>query len=524
MSAPLLAMTNMSVALHSATRSVDILSGITLTLDRGERLGIVGPSGSGKSMTALAVMGLLPETMRASGTLCFEGENLIPLPEAKLCRLRGRRMAMIFQEPMTALNPAKSIGAQIAEGRRLHLGESRSDAEREARRLMDRVGLPAPRFDLDLYPHQLSGGQRQRVMIAMAIACAPDLLIADEPTTALDVTVQAQILTLLDELIDETGMAMMLISHDLGVVSRMTQRIAVMEQGRIVKAGATKAVMRELSKPQTDGLSPSGHFATKPILQVKNLVRDYPLPRTSLFARQQKIRALHGINLEIAQGESLGIVGESGSGKSTLARAIMGLEKPQAGQVLIAGQDIHALSRQGLRQARQGFQAIFQDPYGSLDPRHKVGRILAEPVASLQPQTSAAERVARIEDVLEAVGLPKEAAQKYPHEFSGGQRQRIAIARALITRPALIIADEPVSALDASIQAQVLALMLDLRKKFGLSYLFISHDLGVVRAVTDHVAVLYQGRIVEQGPTAQVFDHPQHAYTKTLINAVLKPV
>lgn len=523
MTGPLLQMVDMSVASFSNSNHVNILYDITLTLGHGERLGIVGQSGSGKSMTALAIMGLLPETMRASGGLYIEGQNLIAMPEAKLCRLRGRRMAMIFQEPMTALNPVQCIGTQIAEGRRLHLGENRADAEQAARRLLDRVGLPAPRFSLDLYPHQLSGGQRQRVMLAMAIACSPELLIADEPTTALDVTVQAQILALLDELIDETGMALLLISHDLGVVSRMTQRIAVMHEGRIVNSGETKTVIRGLAKPPMDSLPSSRGQKGEPLLQVKNLVRDYPLRRTSLFAGRQQVRALHGISLELAEGESLGIVGESGSGKSTLARAIMGLEKPQTGQVLIAGQDIHALSGNGLRKARKTFQSIFQDPYGSLDPRHKVGRIIAEPVVSLEPETSAAERDSRTEAVLEAVGLPKEAAQKYPHEFSGGQRQRIAIARALITRPALIIADEPVSALDASIQAQVLELMLDLREKFGLSYLFISHDLGVVRAVTDRVAVLYQGRIVEEGPTSQVFDHPQHAYTKALIDAVLEP-
>ncbi len=522
MTKPLLEMVDMSVVLNDRT---EIVSGITLAINQGERFGLIGQSGSGKSMTALATMGLLPEGMQITGAINFAGENLTALSESALCQLRGRRMTMIFQEPMTALNPVKTIGAQIAEGRRLHLKENRTDAERQARRLLDRVGLPAPRFGLDLYPHQLSGGQRQRVMIAMAIACEPNLLIADEPTTALDVTVQAQILALLDELIDETGMALMLISHDLGVISRMTPRVAIMHDGRIIDTGETRTIVQRLAHSRSRPTTPPAHQLTsdaKPLLRVENVVRDYRMPRRSLFSAPQNLRALHGISLEIAEGESLGIVGESGSGKSTLARAIMGLERPQAGKILIDGQDIFALDRRAMREARKSFQAIFQDPYASLDPRHTVRRIIAEPIVSLEPETSAENRDARVAEMLEAVGLPKEAAEKYPYEFSGGQRQRIAIARALITRPALIVADEPVSALDASIQMQVLDLMLDLRQQFGLSYLFISHDLNVVRSVTDRVAVLYQGRIVEEGPTAEVFDHPQHAYTKALIDAVPK--
>jgi peptide/nickel transport system ATP-binding protein len=432
---------------------------------------------------------------------------------------------------MTALDPLKTIGSQVAETVLTHTRSSRSEALAIARETLDRVGLPAASFPLDRYPHELSGGQRQRVVIAMAIALRPRLLIADEPTTALDVTTQAQILTLLQRLVDEDGMGMMFITHDLAVVAGLADRVAIMRQGRIVETGETGAVFRELRHPYTRALfeasshvprrepPPQPEAGVSPVLAVENLVRDYRLPRRSPFRPVAYFRAVDDVSLTIGRGENVGLVGESGSGKSTLARAIMALDPLQGGAVVLDGETLNAVAGASPR-ARRKMQVVFQDPYGSFDPRHRVARLVTEPFHLLGPDApSGAERQQRIAEALETVGLTAADADKYPHEFSGGQRQRIAIARALIIRPALIILDEAVSALDVSIRAQILDLLAELSGRLKLSYLFISHDLHVVRAITDRVLVMKSGKIVESGATDEVFRNPRDPYTRELIAA-----
>jgi len=507
---------------------IQILNDIDLAVDAGEILGVIGESGSGKSMTALAIMQLLPRGAAATGSIRLAGEELLNRPEAQMCALRGRQVGMVFQEPMTALNPVKTIGEQVAETVLVHGMAGRAEAMRIARETLDRVELPASRFPLDRYPHELSGGQRQRVVIAMAIALRPQLLIADEPTTALDVTTQAQILKLLSRLVDEDRMAMMLITHDLAVVAGNADRIAIMRRGEVLEAGETLDVFRNLRHPYSRALfAASSHLPPRhpprvapgdaPVLRVDGVVRDYRLPRRSLFQAPKPFRAVNGVSFRIDRGENVGLVGESGSGKSTLARAIMALEPVQAGSIVLAGEDI---ARGASAAARRQMQVVFQDPYGSFNPRHRVDRLVAEPFHLLGNAAPAgAERARRVAEALEDVGLKAADADKYIHEFSGGQRQRIAIARALIISPALIILDEAVSALDVSIRAQILDLLADLSGRLQLSYLFISHDLSVVRAITDRVLVMRGGQIVEAGETEAVFRNPQHPYTQELIAA-----
>jgi len=517
--------------LHLAIGGTPILKGIGLSVDRGEILGIIGESGSGKSMTALAVMQLLPEGASASGSIVLDGTELIGRHDREMCAIRGRDVGMVFQEPMTALNPLKTIGEQVAETVLTHTAVTPAEAARIARETLDRVGLTADRFPLGRYPHELSGGQRQRVVIAMAIALRPKLLIADEPTTALDVTTQAQILTLLKRLVDEDGMGMIFITHDLAVVAGLADRVAIMRHGELLDTGTTRTVFRELRHPYTRALfEASSHVPSReppppstpgapPVLSVESVVRDYRLPRRSLFRPPAHFRAVDGVSLSIGRGENVGLVGESGSGKSTLARAIMALDPLQGGTVVLDGETLNAAAGASPK-ARRKMQVVFQDPYGSFDPRHRVGRLITEPFHLLGRDAPAgAERQKRIAEALETVGLSAGDAEKYPHEFSGGQRQRIAIARALIIRPALIILDEAVSALDVSIRSQILDLLADLSGRLQVSYLFISHDLHVVRAVTDRVLVMRGGRIVETGPTEEVFRHPRHAYTQELLAA-----
>ncbi len=517
----LLSVRNLSLSIHGTP----ILRDVSLDIAPGEVFGVIGESGSGKSMTAFSVMGLLPVGAAATGKVMLDGEDLLAKSERQMCAIRGREIGMVFQEPMTALNPVQTIGDQVAETALIHGSGSRAEARATARAMLDRVGLPADRFPLDRYPHELSGGQRQRVVIAMAIALRPKLLIADEPTTALDVTTQAQIIALLRSLVGEFGMGLMLITHDLGLVAGTADRIAIMRQGEIVEAGATTEIFAAMTHPYTRALfAASAHvpdragdaIADVPVLEVDNVIRDYPLPRESLLARPGRFRAVDGVSFTLRRGENLGLVGESGCGKSTLTRAILGLEPVQGGAIRVMGAPVST----GLSNAiRRRMQVVFQDPYGSFNPRWKVERLVAEPFHLLDtPPTGAARRKA-VEAALANVGLSPSDADKYVHEFSGGQRQRIAIARALIIEPDLIILDEAVSALDVSIRAQILDLLADLSDRLTLSYLFISHDLSVVRAVTDRVMVMQAGRIVEAGITEEVFQNPAHPYTKTLIEA-----
>ena len=516
----LLEVRGLGVAIHTH----QVLHGVDLALERGEVLGLVGESGSGKSMTALAVMGLLPFGATAKGSVTLDGTELLDLPEPALCRLRGRRMGMIFQEPMTALNPLMTIGDQVAEVLRIHGGMGRGEARARARERLDRVGLPSPRFPLTLFPHELSGGQRQRVAIAMAIAERPDLLIADEPTTALDVTTQAQILDLLADLVRDEGMALMLITHDLAVIAGIADRVAVMKNGAVVEQGPTEAIFRNRTHPYTQALfaasthrpaavaaSPEG----APILAVDGAVREYPLGRPSPFAPRGVLRAVDEVSLSIADGESVGLVGESGCGKSTLTRAILGLDALQGGEIRLGGQPVTA-GRSMPSALRAKVQVVFQDPFGSFDPRWRVERLVAEPMHLTGRPADWRDRVG---DALAEVGIEPGAGRRFIHEFSGGQRQRIAIARALIIRPRLIVLDEAVSALDVRVRAQVLDLLAALRRSHGVAYLFISHDLGVVRAVTDRVLVMEQGRIVEEGSTEAVMTAPRHDYTRRLLAA-----
>jgi peptide/nickel transport system ATP-binding protein len=504
-----------------------ILRDIDISVDAGEILGIIGESGSGKSMTALSIMQLLPSGARNGGSIKLDGVEIVGRAEADMVAMRGRDIGMVFQEPMTALNPVKTIGDQVAETVLVHGKASREEAMRIARETLDRVGLPAERFPLDRYPHELSGGQRQRVVIAMAIALRPRLLIADEPTTALDVTTQAQILKLLQKLVDEDGMGMILITHDLAVVADIADRIAIMRQGEVVEGGSTLDVFRTLRHPYSKALfEASSHVPPRipptapggvPVLKVDNVVRDYPVHRRSLFARQQYFRAVDGVSFRIGRGENVGLVGESGSGKSTVARAVMALEPVQGGAIAIDGE---AITMGASFATRRKMQVVFQDPYGSFNPRHRVDRLVSEPfhlMGSAAPSGTARE--AAIARALTEVGLQPSDGEKYIHEFSGGQRQRIAIARALIIEPSLIILDEAVSALDVSIRAQILDLLAELSDRLQISYLFISHDLTVVRSITDRVLVMKAGQIVEEGETEQVFQSPQHPYTRELIAA-----
>ncbi len=498
-----------------------VLKDVSLTVEAGQITGVIGESGSGKSMTALSVMRLLPEAAEVQGLISLNGHDLMGLSEAEMCALRGRDVGMVFQEPMTALNPLHTIGKQVAETILIHENVSKTKAMARAAEALERVELPQSQFPLSRYPHELSGGQRQRVGIAMAIALRPKLLIADEPTTALDVTTQAEVLTLLKRLVVEDGMGLLLISHDLGVVADMADEIVIMRYGEVLETGRfgglQHSYVRTLLEASDHVPQRDGQASTAPLLSLRNVVRDYPTQRAGWLGKPGRFRAVDGVSFDIHKGENLGLVGESGCGKSTLTRAILGLDPLQGGRIDMMGQIIDA----GVSRAiRRHMQVVFQDPYGSFNPRHKVGRSVAEPFHLLDAPPQGAERTRAVAEALESVGLHAADANKYIHEFSGGQRQRIAIARALIIHPELIILDEAVSALDVQVRAQILDLLADLSDRFGLTYLFISHDLSVVRNVTDRVLVMQAGRIVEHGATDEVFDNPQHLYTQQLIEAV----
>ena len=513
--------------LSLSIKDTQILQNVSLSVDPGQIVAVTGESGSGKSMTSLAVMQLLPDMADCTGTISLSGSDLLTQSEAQMCALRGASIGMVFQEPMTALNPVKTIGDQVMETILIHKAMSPAKARQHAQEMLERVGLPADRFPLSRYPHELSGGQRQRVVIAMAIALRPKLLIADEPTTALDVTTQAQILTLLKDLVQDYGMGLLIITHDLAVVADLADKIVVMRHGKVVESGPTQHLLQNMQHPYTQMLfAASSHQVTlpaapapKPLLEIKDAVRDYRLPRTSLFGQPGYFRAVKGVSFTLNQGERLGLVGESGCGKSTLTRAILGLEPLQAGEITLDGRPVTTHQPADLRRK---MQVVFQDPFGSFNPRHRVDRLITEPFHLLDHPPKGNTRSDLIAETLTAVGLSPDDAHKYIHQFSGGQRQRIAIARALITRPELILFDEAVSALDVSVRAQILDLLADLCKAYSLTYLFISHDLNVVRTITDRVLVMKAGEIVEQGDTETVFSAPQHPYTQSLLAAAPK--
>ncbi|MER9747459.1 dipeptide ABC transporter ATP-binding protein [Mesorhizobium sp. M0140] len=507
-----------------------ILRGMELSVAPGEVMGLVGESGSGKSMTALTVMQLLPHAARATGHVTFDGIDILAATEDQMCALRGDDIGMVFQEPMTALNPVKTIGEQVAEGIRWHTKASRAEAEDRARKMLDRVGLPSAKFPMSRFPHELSGGQRQRVVIAIACALKPKLLIADEPTTALDVVLQAQILDLLRDLVAESRMGLLLISHDLAVVTEMADRITILRGGEVMEAGDTARTLSEQLHPYTRQLAqasmhvpararPHDIETGQPLLQVESVTRDYPGRRTSLFKRAPGIRAVDDVSLSMAPGQSVALVGRSGCGKSTLARMILALDQPSSGTIRFRGETVTGKSEAELKPARRNMQVVFQDPYGSFDPRQKVEKLIAEPLHVLEKKPTRAERREMVAHALHEVGLGISDMDKYPHEFSGGQRQRLSIARAIITRPKLVVADEPVSALDVSIRAQILDLFAELNQKLGIAYLFITHDLTVARAITDEVLVMHDGKVVERGKTSEVLDHPQSEAAKALVTA-----
>ncbi len=522
-------------SLNVSIGEVAVIRNLSLRVAAGEVLGLVGASGSGKSMTALAVMRLLPARARLSGSMRLRGADIGTMADSDLRAMRGRDVGMVFQEPMTALNPLLRVGDQVAETVRLHGAASRAGAQVLAREALASVGLQDDPTLGDRYPHELSGGQRQRVAIAIAVVLRPALLIADEPTTALDVSTQAQVLVLLRDLVRERRMGLILVSHDLAVISQVSDRVAVMQDGTLVETAAT-ADLRKLQHPYARALLAAAELAPKkspsaiaiaipaaaavsPIVEVRGLVREYPRRRRSLGSTPSPLRAVDHVSLTLYPGEHVGLVGESGSGKSSLLRVILALDRPQAGEVRLLGQAFSSARGAELRRLRRSIQAVFQDPYGSFDPQWTVERLIAEPYYLVEAPPSAAERRRRVGMVLEQVGMAASDARRFPHEFSGGQRQRIAIARALITEPAVVVFDEAVSALDVLVRAQILGLLDELSTRLNLAYLFVSHDLNVVRSIADRVYVMQRGRIVEHGVTAQVFEFPQHDYTRALIAA-----
>jgi ABC-type microcin C transport system duplicated ATPase subunit YejF len=500
--------------------------GVDMQVRRGETVAVVGESGSGKSQAMMAAMGLLASNGSARGSARYGGTELLGMPKRKLDRIRGAKVTMIFQEPMTSLDPLYTIERQIAEPLMVHGGLSRSAAKAKALKLLELVSIPNAKARLSAYPHELSGGQRQRVMIAMALANDPDLLIADEPTTALDVTIQAEILGLLADLQKRLGMAILFITHDLGIVEAFADRVYVMRHGKVVEEGTTEQIFNAPRDPYTrmlldaepEGRKPPVPETSRAILTADDVSVTFLGAPSFFSARAEPIRAVQDVGLTVRKGQTIGIVGESGSGKSTLGRALLQL-LPSEGKVVFAGTDISGFDRGQMRPFRKSLQIVFQDPYGSLSPRMTVGEIITEGLLVHQPDIRAKERDARAVQALREVGLEPSVRNRFPHEFSGGQRQRIAIARALVLKPTLIVLDEPTSALDRSVQKQVIALLRDLQKSHELSYIFISHDLAVVRALADYVIVMKSGRIVDQGQTEKIFEAPESDYTKQLIRA-----
>ena len=613
---PVLEITDLSTHIQLTKSVVQAVGNVDLTIGPGETLGLVGESGCGKSMTGLSIMGLLPAGGSiVGGSIKLDGRELVGLSDPELRKIRGNEVAMIFQDPLTSLDPTKTIGYQVAEPVRLHKGERKAAARERAIEVLGLVGLPRPAERLGDYPHQLSGGLRQRVMIAMALSCEPKLLIADEPTTALDVTIQAQILTLLHSLKDRLGMAMLLITHDMGVIAGHADRVQVMYAGRMVEVTETGTLFRHMRHPYTRALlasiprlsqdqsqrlltigglppdlanpppgcrfaprcsratdrcrtgeppltgetrahlfscwhpvdgpagagSPDGQAAAAravaggpgapdgavppgtPLLEVRDLVKEFPVTAGAILQRRvASVHAVSNVSFIVQAGETFGLVGESGCGKTTIGRVVVALERPDSGHVLLAGQDISALAKGDLRRQRRDLQLMFQDPYASLDPRMRVGSIIREPL-TIQHVGSRQQQQQRVFELLDEVGLPRNAVERYPHEFSGGQRQRIGLARALTLNPKVIVADEPVSALDVSIRAQVLNLMKRLQASHGLTYIVISHDLAVVKYMADRIGVMYLGKLVEMGSADDIYQRAAHPYTAGLIATIPVP-
>jgi microcin C transport system ATP-binding protein len=510
---------------------VHAVKNVSFDIGKAETVALVGESGSGKTVTALSILRLLPypAASHPSGVIRFKGEDLMALPLDGLRHVRGNQISMIFQEPMTSLNPLHTIEQQIGEVLKIHRGLSNSAAQARVLDLLDKVGIEDPKGRLDSYPHQLSGGQRQRVMIAMALANEPDLLIADEPTTALDVTIQAQILDLLLRLKSEFHMAMLLITHDLGIVRKMADRVCVMTNGEIVERGTTHDIFAAPQHPYTKhllasepkGSPPAANAKAPTILEAKDLKVWFPIKRGFMRRTVGHIKAVDGIDLAVKEGQTLGVVGESGSGKTTLGLALLRLVSSE-GPIVYLGNRIDGYDSKKMRPLRRDMQIVFQDPYGSLSPRLSIAQIIEEGLLIQKPGMDRAERRARVSRALKEVGLDPASQDRYPHEFSGGQRQRIAIARALVLEPKFLILDEPTSALDVSVQAQIVDLLRDLQKRYKLAYLFISHDLKVVRALANAIIVLRHGKVVEQGPARTVFTKPKTDYTKALLAAAFE--
>jgi len=531
MTEPLLTVDNLAVDFRAGGRTAHAVRGVSFHIDKGETLALVGESGSGKSVTALSILQLLsyPPASHPSGSIRFDGREMVGASKRTLRDIRGNRIAMIFQEPMTALNPLHTVYKQIGEVLRVHKGLSPERVRARVLELLHLVGIPEPETRLASYPHQLSGGQRQRVMIAMALANEPDLLIADEPTTAVDVTIQAQILELLQELQQHLGMAMLLITHDLGIVRKVAERVAVMTQGEIVEQGRTEAIFETPQHPYTrhllaaepKGRPEPGDPNAPVVIDGKDVKVWFPIKRGVLRRTVGHIKAVDGISLTVREGHTVGVVGESGSGKTTLGLGLIRLERAE-GELTFRGQDLRRPQGRELRALRKELQIVFQDPYGSLSPRLSIRQIVGEGLRVHRLADSEAEASRLIEAALEEVGLERAMADRYPHEFSGGQRQRIAIARAMILKPRFIVLDEPTSALDMSVQAQIVELLRDLQKRHKLAYMFISHDLRVVRALAHHLIVMKDGKVVEQGPADRVFDNPQQAYTRALLAAAFE--